>query len=414
MTLEMRLLASLARPAARTTLATALALTCSAVPAFLFGALSDRLRAELGFGEVGVGAGVTVFFAAAALGAYPAGRITDRLGAATAVRVGASAATVASVGIGALAGTWWQAAALLAVAGASVGLVDTGTARAFSRAVRPTRQGLAFGLKEASVPGASMLAGVTLPLVAGTVGWRPSFAVGVVLLPLVWLGLPGSAGAADARPTAPAAVDPPHQRAATPGTAEVTAPSRRVVALALTTVACALGVGAANAAAAFLAPSATAGGLTPGAAGALLAAASLASIAMRVATGGMADRRPGREMAVTALLLGLGALGALASAGGTAAAAVVGALLVLGAGWGWSGLVFLAAIRAGPARPAASAGMILTGLAAGGALGPLGFGTLVSAGGYPVAWVATAAAMGAGAVVAGAADRRLRCLGAPA
>lgn len=72
---------------------------------------------------------------------------------------------------------------------------------------------------------------------------------------------------------------------------------------------------------------------------------------------------------------------------------MAGGLLALGAGWGWTGLVFLVAVRADPTAPAAAAGVVLAGLSTGGALGPLLFGLLVGALGYPWGWSAAAAAM---------------------
>lgn len=378
------------RPAVRTTIATGVALACAAVPVFLFGALSGLLRADLGFDEIGIGAGVTVFFVAAGLCAYPAGRATERLGARRALRLGTVAASLASLTIGVFAARWWHVAGLLAVAGASVSLVDTGGARAFSDAVPAHRQGLTFGLKEASVPAASMLAGITVPLLGTTIGWRSSFAIGMVLIPVVWLLLPSSAGG------------PPVDRA---GDLEPAPPSMSV--LVLVASGSAAGTGAATAAASFLVPTATRAGLSVGAAGMLLAAASLASILLRVATGHLADRVPHRELLVTAGMLVAGAAGSLL-AGLTAVPFVIaGGLLVLGGGWGWTGLVFVSAVRASPRAPAPAAGIVLAGLAAGGAGGPLAFGVVASRLSYSTAWLGTTVALAAGAVIIWAAHRRL-------
>jgi predicted MFS family arabinose efflux permease len=70
--------------------------------------------------------------------------------------------------------------------------------------------------------------------------------------------------------------------------------------------------------------------------------------------------------------------------------------------------VFLSAVRADPAAPAAAAGVVLAGLSTGGALGPVAFGVAVSRVGYGATWTATAVAMalGAGAIFAAARSRR--------
>ncbi len=380
----------LLRPAVRTTVATGVALACAAVPVFLFGALSGLVRADLGFDEAGIGAGVTVFFVAAALGAYPAGRVTERLGGRVAMLLGTLAASVAGLAIGVFAERWWHVAGLLAVAGASVGLIDTGGARAFADAVPARRQGLAFGLKEASVPAASMLAGAAVPLLGVTVGWRPSFALGMLLVPVVWLLLPSRA-------------DGPHLNR----TVATGRPPPAISLLVLIAVGSAAGTGAATAAASFLVPTATRAGLSVGAAGVLLAVASVLSIVTRVIVGHLADRTPHRELLATAALLVAGAVGSFLLGAGGATLAVAGGLLVLGGGWGWTGLIFLSAVRGSPRAPASAAGIVLAGLATGGAIGPLAFGLLAARVGYATAWLATTLALTAGAIIIWIAHRRL-------
>lgn len=376
----------------RTTIAAAAGLASSMVPVFLFAALSGQIGAELAFGPQAVGVAVTVFFVAAGLAAVPGGRLTERIGPRRALGLGALVSGLASVGIGAGARTWWHAAALLAVAGTALGLTDTGAARALADRVRSARQGLAFGVKEASVPGASLLAGVAVPALGLTIGWRPTFMAGFVLVPVVWALLP--------------------RRLASPAPAPSIAPSSvtdagRRPALLLLAVGSALGAGAATATAAFLVPAAVAGGISPGPAGLLLAAGSAAGIGTRLVVGWGADRGGGAPVALVALLMAGGALGLAALAAAPEGPAVVaGALVALGAGWGWTGLVFLAAVRADPRAPAAAAGIVLAGLSVGGATGPLAFGALVGVTSYPAVWGAAAVTMGLGAAATAVAHLR--------
>ncbi len=380
----------LARPTVRTTAATATALACALVPVFLFGALSELIRGDLGFDEAGVGAGVTVFFVAAGLGAVPGGRITERVGPRIAMLLGATLAGTASMGIGLLAQRWWHAAVLLGLAGSAVGLIDTGGARAFADVVPPRRQGLAFGIKEASVPAASMLAGVAVPLLGLTVGWRATFGLGLLLVPVVWLALPPQVGARRRRA--------PAREHAPPATST----------LVLIAIGSAAGTGAATATASFLVPAATVAGLAAGLAGTLLAAGSLLSIGVRVVAGHLADRDADRDLVVTAAMLALGTTGLVLLATDLRTAAIAGGLITLGAGWGWTGLVFLSAVRADPGAPAAAAGIVLAGLSTGGALGPVAFGVVVAQASYTVAWSAAAVTMALGAIAIHTASRQRR------
>ncbi|MFA9445808.1 MFS transporter [Egicoccus sp. AB-alg6-2] len=385
-------------PLLRTTATASAALTAAVLPVFLLGALSDHLRRDLGIDETGVGAAVTLLFLTAAVTAPLAGRFAERFGAAVALRSGVLLAGVLAAVTGTLAQRWWQLALPLAFVGVAVGLVDTGAARAFVDRIVAERHGSAFGIKEASVPAASLLAGLSVPTVAAFVGWRAAFVATLGVAVVVAVCLPRdrslsarSAGLADA-PT------------------PVGDPSGGVVpaAMLLFAVAAGLGAGAATAAATFLVPALADRGFGVAAAGLTLSVASVASIAARLTLGRWADRPSASPTLAVSLLCLLGGGAAVALA--LPSPAIVGgvaAVVLLGAGWGWTGLAFLAAVRAHPAAPAAAAGIVLSGLGGGGALGPLVFGALAGRVGYATAWTAVAIAFLAAAAASGVARRRL-------
>lgn len=375
----------------RTVPVVAAGLVAAMLPVFLLGTLSPRIGAELGLGEAGLGLALSVFFAAAALSAVPGGRLADRIGAGTALRIGGLTAAATMAGVGLVVTGTAGLLVLLVGAGAALGLVDPGGARALSAAVPLRRQGLAFGIKEASVPTASLLAGASLPLVAG---WRGSFVAGGVLAALIAAAVPR--GLAAPAPAAAPPTTPPTPPA--PGTTS----GAGVPAVA---AAAALGGGASVVGVTFLVPAALERGLSEAAAGALLVAASLAGIGVRLAVGLLADRRPGAERTLLTVALVLGAVGLAGLGTGPLLPA---ALLAVGAGWGWTGLAFLAAVRLDPDRPARAAGMVLTGLALGGAVGPAGFGWLVSRGGFPRAWLLAAGVMLTAALLVGLVAHRVR------
>lgn len=355
------------------------ALTTTVVPAFLTGALSGRIGDDLGFGAGAAGAAVAAFFVGAGVFAVPMGRVTERIGPTRALRTGALVSATAALGVAAFASSWWQLTALLFVAGSAVGLVDTGAARAFGDAVPPTRHGIAFGAKEASVPAASLAAGLSIPVLAEQLGWRSAFVAGALLAPVVWALVPRLAA------------DPP------PATERGAGAGRRGP-MVLFAAGVALGVGAATAASTLLVPAIEDRGWDEADAGLLLAVASGASIAVRLGAGSRGDRRPLSTWAMVATLLVVGAGGAVLLAATSAGpAGVLGAIAVIGGGWGWTGLAFQTAVRVGRDRPAAAAGIVLTGLSVGGAAGPAAFGAIASALSYSAAWATAAVALLAGA-----------------
>lgn len=356
------------------------ALTTTVVPAFLTGALSRRIGDDLGFGAGAAGGAVAALFVGAGVFAVPMGRITERIGPTRALRTGTLVSATCALAIAGVVSSWWQLAVVLFLAGSAVGLVDTGAARAFGDAVPATRHGIAFGAKEASVPAASLAAGLSIPVLAEQLGWRSAFVAGALLTPVVLALVPRL----DADRSVP--------------TRDGRARERRGPLLLFAT-GVALGCGAATAASTLLVPAIEDRGWREADAGLLLALASATSIAVRLAAGGRGDRRPGTTWVMVATLLVVGAAGAALLASTSAGpAGVVGAVAVIGGGWGWTGIAYQTAVRIGRDRPAAAASLVLTGLSVGGAAGPAAFGAIASASSYGTAWAASAAALLAGAV----------------
>jgi predicted MFS family arabinose efflux permease len=394
------------RASLRTTLTASGALTTAMLPVFLLGALSEQIRAELGFDEAAVGAVVTVLFVTVGVAAAAVSHVTERVGAGIALRTGVAVSGLTTAAIGALASSWWQLAVGFAIVAFALILIDTGAARAFSEGVAHDRQGSAFGLKEASVPAASLLAGVALPTVGVAFGWRATFvgaiAVAVVVLALLPRRAGPDAAARDASVREVASHDVAAGQVAAPEVA-VLASARRVRWFA---AGVGVGGGAATAAATFLAPSVSARGLSTAAAGTTLVVASVASIAVRIGSGRWADRPGAATVRATALLLAVGAVGAVVLALPVPAPlAAVGAVALLGGGWGWTGLAFLSVVRAHAGAPAVAAGVVLTGIGIGGAAGPPAFGALASRVSYTAAWAATAGALAVASAVTTASVR---------
>jgi predicted MFS family arabinose efflux permease len=374
---------------ARVVLAGSLGLTTAVVPAFLTGALSGRIGDDLGFGPGAAGAAVAAFFVGAGAFAVPMGRVTERIGPTRAVRAGVTISAACGLVVAVAVSSWWQLAVVLVVAGSAVGLVDTGAARAFGDAVPDRRHGVAFGAKEASVPAASLVAGLSIPVLVDRSGWRAAFLVGAVLAPLVWAAVPRL----DATPPAPDAGGAVRN-------------GRGPLVLFATGVA--LGCGAATAASTLLVPAIEDRGWSERDAGVLLAVASVASITVRIVAGVRGDHSPRSTWSLLTSLLLAGAVGAgLLAATSSGAAGILGAIAVIGFGWGWTGLAFQTAVRVGQDRPAAAAGVVLTGLSVGGAAGPAAFGAVAATAGYGAAWAGAAVALVAGGAAIAASHRRL-------
>jgi MFS family permease len=314
-----------------------------------------------------VAAGVTVFFAAGALGAGLGGRLAERTGALRAIR-GCLLTTAACLLLAAaLADSLAVLLLLLAVAGVANAVTQPAINLFMADQVPLDRQGLAFGIKQSAIPAAVLVSGLALPLLALPFGWRPTFAIcaGGAL-----------AVAAIVRRSAAGFASPPVREPAP-------RPSR---ALVMTAVGAALASAGPNSLGAYLVASAVDAGIAEGTAGVLAAAGSAASLLVRVALGHRADRRRDYGFAAVVALLAAGAGGFALLATGEPAAFVAGTFVAFALGWGWPGLFNLAVVDLNRNAPGAATGVTQTGIYIGAAGGPAAYGLLYPEIGYTGAW----------------------------
>lgn len=396
------------------------ATTIGTLPVFLLGALAVLVRADLGFSESQLGGAASAFFASSAVASVPAGRAAQRWGARATTVTGTALAGIALAGVALAVGSWPPLVALLVVGGAGNALAQIGSNLGLAQHVPPERQGLAYGVKQSAIPTATLLGGLAVPVVGLTIGWRWAFGVAAIA-PVAYALLaprdvpPGAVAlhgvAAAGAPSAGhrAGGGPPRRAGGRPARPRTDTPTRALVVLA-----CGVGTAAAgaNAFGAFLVESAVDVGLAPGTAGLVFAAGSAVGIAGRLLAGWRADHRDGRHLPVVAGQLAVGSVGlallAVASAAwgpgaATTALVILGTLLGFGLGWSWPGLFTFAVVRLNRGAPAAATSITQAGVFAGGALGPLAFGTTVELASYTAAWAGAAAALvvAAGLVLAG-------------
>lgn len=395
---------------AASTLVQAVAVTTSGVlPAFLLGALAVQIRADLGLGPAQIGLAAATLFTTAGVLARPLGVYVQRIGAARGMVVAALLAALALTGVG-LAPSYPVLILALVVGGIANSMSQPAANLSISRAIGQGRLGLAFGIKQSSIPAASILGGLAVPGIALVLGWRWAFLIGAA--GAIAIALWAVFGRADARGGPPG---------------ETSAPDRGTPRGGL--VVLTIGVGLASAAATsigiFLVDSGVHAGLAPSTAGLLFAGAALVGLLIRIVLGAAMDRHPGRSpLVLVANLLALGSIGYLllgigsgasgglgdpgAGLGGNTVLFALGALLAFCAGWTWPGLVHFSVVRHNRRNAASATGILQTGLSLGAAAGPLLFGLLVEATSYRSAWVAAAIVAVAAAVTVRIGRRMIR------
>ena len=228
---------------------------------------------------------------------------------------------------------------------------------------------MAFGVRQAAIPAASLLAGLAGPSIATTVGWRWAYAGCAARALCVVLLVPGG-GEGGLR----------HIKEARAGDVPLTP-------LILLALGIGLGSAAANPLGAFTVESAVSAGTEVGVAGLLLALGSAAGVAVRVVAGYLADKMNSGRLRLVAGMLGVGTAGFVLLASGAIPLLVLGVVLAFAAGWGWPGLFNFAIVRTNPRAPAAATGITQTGASSGAAAGPLAFGFVVEGSSFGTAWL---------------------------
>ena len=343
--------------------------TVGVLPAFLTGGLAVQIRSELDFGSAALGLAVAVFFVSASLASVVMGRVVERIGAHRAMRVSATGSAAALLGVALFAGSWAGLVACLMLGGLANAVAHPATHLSLARKVPANRQGFSIGIKQAAIPAATLLAGLAVPIIAVTFGWRWAFAGGAALALLLSFIVPAETLGGVRKIKEARAGDVP------------TAP------LVLLALGIGLGSAAATPLGAFIVESSVAAGLRVETAGLMLALGSAVGIVVRVTFGRLADGMGGGSLRLVAAMLGVGVVGFALLANGSGGLIVPGTLLAFGAGWGWPGLFNFAVVRTNPNAPAAATGITQTGASGGAALGPLVFGVVVEAASYEAAWL---------------------------
>lgn len=354
--------------------------TLGVMPVFLVGALAVLIRQDMAFNASQLGLVIAAFFAASATFSVPGGALSDRMGPRRSLLLSVSGSVVVLVGLASLTQRWTHLLMLLFAAGAVNGLAQPAANLVLAARISAHRQGFAFGIKQSAVPGATLLAGISVPVVSANLGWQSAFwggvllAVGLLVLTALYIR-----ETAAPRAAAGARLD--------------AAPSPSRIALVLIAVGGGLGVGAATCLGAFLVDSTVERGISIQTAGLLLSLGSAVGVTGRLLVGWLADKHGGDQLIRVSVMLAVGAVGfGLVSVVGPPSVLVIGTVLAFGAGWGWAGIYVYALVLLHPRAPGKASGIAQVGAASGAMLGPAAFGAIVERSSYTAGWISAATA----------------------
>lgn len=376
----------------------ALATMCSALPAFLTGALGVQLRDEVGLSATDIGLAMGTSFTVAALLSAPMGRLAERLGPRHGFRAGLTVSVVSMLVIAGFARSMWQLCLLLGLAGAGNALNQPSANLMLTTHIDPDRLGFAFATKQSGMPAAALLGGAAVPAIALTAGWQWAYVAGAALAVASMLLMPADrVGRADR-----------NVRTTGDGAARAARPDLGTRLLVLYAAVGLLGATSAGAMVGFITSGAEASDLDPGIAGLVLSLGSFVGVVSRLFQGWEVDNRGILPIQRLVWLYALGGLGVLALAIDSPAAYVLAPIPAFAFGWAWPGLFNLSVIRNNPSAPAAATGISQVGVFVGAAVGPALGGVVIDNGSYRLLWTIGGATLLAGACIALYLRRRVR------
>jgi predicted MFS family arabinose efflux permease len=346
-------------------------------PVFLLGGVAVQARADLGFGPDTLGRLVGAFFLTTSLSSLVVGRFVQGIGGVRGLITATLLSAVSLAGVAAAPGPGWLYVVYV-LGGFANAFAQPAVNLALAQVVNARRLGVTMGLKQASIPFASLLGGLSVPLIAMVLGWRWTFGIAAATAVLI-------AATLVVRP-APLSLQLPVE---TEATVNQTIDRKRMLLLA---GAAAFAAASATPLGTFLVDSGVSTGYAANAAALLFSTVSIAGLLSRIALGLAVDLMP-RESSVglMSVLLLTGSLGYLALSQGGTLLFAVGAFTAFVFGWGWAGVFQYIIVAFNPGASAVATGIGQTGASMGAAFGPLAFGQVAAQWSYSVGWLMSAA-----------------------
>lgn len=362
------------------------------MPPFLTGAFFVSMRADIGFGPGGLGLAIGLFFLTSSAMSMTAGSFVERLGVRLSLSLGALLSAVSLFSIS-MSTSYRAVIIAFVIGGIANSVTQPGVGALLAVRIPQARLGLAFGIKQAGIPAATLLGGILVPTAAAAFGWRLTIgalaASSFLAAILMWQSGERSAVRRQ-RGMSVRAVD-------------------NFQALLIISFGLAFGSGAATAFGTFLVGAAVHTGFSEATAGGLLAFGSLLGLSMRVFVGWLADFLPMRSRygAIISLIVA-GIPGYLLFILESPIAYTVGTTIAFLAGWSWTGLAQYVVVSQNPSTPALATSILQTGSSLGAGSGPLIFGAVVQAAGYQWAWTLAAVCAAISALLVQVGRLRLR------
>ncbi|MFJ3231620.1 MFS transporter [Streptomyces sp. NPDC086787] len=355
----------------------------TSLPVFLPGAANGLISAEFGWSSARMGAILAAYWLASLAGAFVSKRaaLPSTIERTLAIALGATCLGLLCAAAVPAAGLWLSSA----MGGYSYGYTQPHTNALLMRRCTARLRAFAFGLKQAAVPAATLLASMAMPTLAGPAGWRPVFAGTAVLC--------GVAAVVSTRSDTSAGRLATARRDRVP-------PLRGDAFLLALSGAGFFGAMVGNGLGGFLVLSLTSRGTSLSVAGVVATAGAALNIAVRLIAGWLIGRVPHAAWAALIGMFATGVVGVALLTRASLALMTAGALLAYGGGWGWAGLLHYVIGLPYPGREQRATAYSQMGVSLGAATGPMACGLLFTVNSVIAWWMLMVAGLAAMVCVA--------------
>ncbi len=361
--------------------AAVMATVSSVLPGFLIGALSVQVSEEMGVSEAVYGWGLGAFFGAAMFGSIMLGRLAQIIGPLNQMSLALGLSAIVQVTLAATARSFVAVVVCLVVAGLANAANQTSVNLALAQAQLP-RLGLAVSIKQSGMPTSTLLAGLAVPALALTVGWRWAYVANAAFTLVSLVIVRAAVGSLSRR---------------RPGKPSVPESSPGELFLAAAVGAClAFGAGSLNA---WGVGSGVDAGLGEGVAGLFLSVGAATGITLRLVAGWITDTMRTKPFRVAGLTALVGSVGMALLALRSPNIHVAATLLAFGGGWIWPVFTNYGIVRTNAEAAGTATGVTQMGVYVGVFVAPLITGWLIEGFGYPAMWLVVAASTVAGGIL---------------
>ena len=353
--------------------------TAAVLPVFLTGPLFLQINHSFVFTSTQLGETIASFFISAAICSIFLARFVEKIGPVKIMKIGISISASTMLLVSFWANSFYELTICLMLGGIANGIIQPAANSFLSQSVPSSRQGLAFGIKQSAIPSATLFAGLALPLIALTIGWRWVYLLGVFIA-LASLWLVSRIGSISTK------------------TYSLSKGKIHLRPLLILTIAMTLGSSAANALGTFAVPYGVFEHFNAGQSGLIAALGSVGALFSRLFIGNLADKLKQGHLNIVMLMLGIGAVAFGGLASGISSSFIPAIVIGFMFGWGWPGLFNFVIATTHPKATGHATGITQSGAFLGAIIGPVVFGLLVEHSSYQWAWIFCLVAAAGGSV----------------